>query len=304
VTIRPGYEWPGHHPGQYVRIGFDIRGVRHWRAYSLTSDTDRDDGFVSITPKLVEEGVVSPYVNQQLRPGTIVTLSDVEGAFVLPEPLPEKMLFISAGSGVTPIMSMLRSLERRYALKDVAHLHFAKDADDVMFGDQVRELAKRNEGFHLHEQLTGEMGRLAPEDLDDLCPDWRDRETFLSGPGEMIDAMVEHWGARRRLRAPLARALPEEDRRRQQRGRGRNDQVPRQRRPRVADALAAAVGQVEADLLPGDEDRGARLGLGLGVGELSSGRLRDLRSDEVYGQEGQMIRTCLSAAEGPVEINL
>jgi len=193
VTIRPGYEWPGHHPGQYVRIGFDIRGVRHWRAYSLTSDTDRDDGFVSITPKLVEEGVVSPYVNQQLRPGTIVTLSDVEGAFVLPEPLPEKMLFISAGSGVTPIMSMLRSLERRYALKDVAHLHFAKDADDVMFGDQVRELAKRNEGFHLHEQLTGEMGRLAPEDLDDLCPDWRDRETFLSGPGEMIDAMVEHW---------------------------------------------------------------------------------------------------------------
>src|SRR5688572_24936235 len=43
VTIRPGYEWPGHDPGQYVRIGFDIEGVRHWRAYSLTSDSDRED---------------------------------------------------------------------------------------------------------------------------------------------------------------------------------------------------------------------------------------------------------------------
>ena len=158
MTIRPGYEWPGHHPGQYVRIGFDIRGVRHWRAYSLTSDTDRDDGFVSITPKLVEEGVASPYVNQQLRPGTIVTLSDVEGAFVLPEPLPEKMLFISAGSGVTPIMSMLRSLERRYALKDVAHLHSAKDADDVMFGTHAPSQTE-SPLAHLTEEQIEAIGR-------------------------------------------------------------------------------------------------------------------------------------------------
>src|SRR5918997_7018455 len=56
VLIKPGWEWPGHKPGQYVRIGIVVNGVHHWRAYSLTSDPDREDGFISITPKLVDEG--------------------------------------------------------------------------------------------------------------------------------------------------------------------------------------------------------------------------------------------------------
>jgi stearoyl-CoA 9-desaturase NADPH oxidoreductase len=60
VLIKPGYRWPGHKPGQYVRIGTDIDGVRHWRAYSLTSDSYREDGLISITPKRVDQGKVSP----------------------------------------------------------------------------------------------------------------------------------------------------------------------------------------------------------------------------------------------------
>src|SRR5215212_10856774 len=60
VLIRPGYQWEGHDPGQYTRIGLDIHGRRHWRAYSLTSDPERPDGCISITVKNVDEGVVSP----------------------------------------------------------------------------------------------------------------------------------------------------------------------------------------------------------------------------------------------------
>jgi stearoyl-CoA 9-desaturase NADPH oxidoreductase len=303
VTIKPGYEWPGHHPGQYVRIGFDIEGVRHWRAYSLTSDSDDDAGIISITPKLVPEGIVSPYVNQRLRPGTIVTLSDVEGSFVLPEPLPDRMLFISAGSGVTPIMSMLRSLERRGALNDVAHVHSAKDRDDVMFGEHIRGIAERNEGFRLHEQLTDEMGRLSPEDLDDLCSDWRDRETFLSGPPEMIDTMVEHWhehGDPERLWLERFQKNFEGG---DSEGEGGTIR------------FLASDGEAEAEpgtpILVAGEGIGLKLPYGCRegichtcVGELCSGQLRDLRSDEIYGQEGEMVRTCISAPEGHVEINL
>ncbi len=62
ILIKPGYRWPGHKPGQYVRIGIDIDGVRHWRAYSLTSDPYREDGLISITPKKVDKGKVSPYL--------------------------------------------------------------------------------------------------------------------------------------------------------------------------------------------------------------------------------------------------
>src|SRR5256884_2076051 len=106
VVIRPGYEWEGHEPGQFLRIGVDVEGVRHWRAYSLTSDPGREDGFISITVKNVDEGKVSPYLVRRGRPGCIVGLGGVEGDFVLPEELPDKLLFISAGSGITPIMSM------------------------------------------------------------------------------------------------------------------------------------------------------------------------------------------------------
>src|SRR6478609_1190128 len=57
VEIRPAHVWPGHRPGQYVRLGVIIDGVYHWRAYSLTSDPNAADGLISVTPKLVEQGV-------------------------------------------------------------------------------------------------------------------------------------------------------------------------------------------------------------------------------------------------------
>ena len=85
ILIKPGYRWSGHKPGQYVRIGVDIDGVRHWRAYSLTSDPYREDGLISITPKRVDSGKVSPYLVDRSKPGTIVSLSKIEGEFVLPD---------------------------------------------------------------------------------------------------------------------------------------------------------------------------------------------------------------------------
>src|SRR5947208_2294565 len=140
VLIKPGYRWPGHKPGQYLRIGVDIEGVRHWRAYSLTSDPWREDGLIGITVKNVDEGVVSPYLVRRGRPGTIVSLGGVEGDFILPDEPAEKLLFISAGSGITPIMSMLRSLSHQDEMNDVVLLHSARTEDDLIFGDQLRKL--------------------------------------------------------------------------------------------------------------------------------------------------------------------
>src|ERR1700749_3952797 len=175
VLIKPGYRWGGHRPGQYLRIGLDIEGVRHWRAYSLTSDPQRPDGLISITVKNVDEGKVSPYLVRRGRPGTIVSLGGVEGEFVLPDHLPERLLFISAGSGITPIMSMLRQLDQSDELDDVVLLHSARDADEVIFGDERRSLAERHDKFKLHEQHTSDNGRMGPDDLERLCPDWQER---------------------------------------------------------------------------------------------------------------------------------
>ncbi len=302
VLIKPGYRWEGHEPGQYLRIGLDIKGVRHWRAYSLTSDPERPDGCISITVKNVDEGTVSPYLVRRGRPGSIVSLGGVEGEFVLPDPLPEKLLFISAGSGITPIMSMVRSLEHRDGLEDVVLLHSARRPDDVIFGGELRELAAKHKGFRLHEQHTGEHGRISPSDLDRLCADWREREAFVSGPGEMLDAMEEHWereGVRERMH--LERFQPKI-------GGGE---------PGEGGTIAFVESGCDTEcdgatpILVAGEEAGLELPFGCRegichtcVGTLRSGRIRDLRSGKVSGNEGETVRTCINAPEGPIEIEL
>jgi len=303
IVIRPGYEWHGHEPGQYLRIGVVIDGVHHWRAYSLTSDPGRADGCISITPKLVDEGVVSPWFVKQARPGEIVRLGGVEGTFVLPEPLPEKMLFISAGSGITPIMSMLRSLHRRDAVRDVVHLHSARTADGVIFASQLRRLDEQHPGFRLHLQHTGENGRISPGDLDRLCEDWRDREAFISGPAAMLEAMIERWeaeGDRDRLNLERFQPIIGGDP-----GDGQGGTI------RFLKSEIEANVDGGTPILVAGEDAGATLPFGcrMGichtcVGRLCSGKVRDLRTGEVSGQDGEMIRTCVNAPEGAIEIEL
>lgn len=303
VLIRPGYEWGGHQPGQYLRIGVVVDGVHHWRAYSLTTDPGRPDGLIGITPKLVDAGKVSPYLVRQARPGDIVRLGGVEGTFVLPDPPPPRPLFISAGSGITPIMSMLRSLDRQSALDDVVHIHSARDRDGVIFGEQLRELDSRCSGYKPHLQVTSEAGRVAPAHLDELCPDWRERRTFASGPGEMLDALVQHWQAE-----------------------GDPDLLEMERfQPVIGGGAVAGEGgairfvssgvETACDggtpILVAGEQAGAELPFGcrMGIchtciGRLCEGEVRDLRTGEVHGEEGEMVRTCVNAPEGDVAIAL
>ena len=303
VLIRPGYEWQGHEAGQYLRIGVVVDGVHHWRAYSLTSDPRRPDGCIGITPKLVEAGKVSPYLVHAARPGDIVRLGGVEGTFTLPDPLPPKLLFISAGSGVTPIMSMLASLHRRGRVGDAVHIHSARTAEGVIFGERLRALTEADDGYRLQLRLTGEQGRLAPTDLDRVCPDWRERHAFVSGPAEMLDALTTHWereGAPELLAMerfqPIVGGIS---------AGGEGGEI-RFAKSRVETSCDGAT-----PILAAGEEAGATLPFGcrMGichtcVGELRRGRIRDLRTGEVHGVEGEMVRTCVNAPEGPIEIAL
>jgi ferredoxin-NADP reductase len=304
VLIKPGYRWSGHKPGQFLRIGLDINGVRHWRAYSLTSDPSRPDGLISITVKNVDEGKVSPSLVRRGRPGTIVSLGGVEGDFVLPDSPPARLLFISAGSGITPIMSMLRHLAHDDALDDVVLLHSARRTDEVIFGAELRSFAEKHNGFRLYEQLTAESGRMQPSDLERLCPDWRERDAYVSGPGEMLDAFSEHWDREGDCdRLHLERFQPKL-------GLGQNgDGEGGTIKFLASDRETESDGQMP--ILVAGEEAGLELPYGCRegichtcVGELRSGRVRDLRNGKVYGQEGEVIRTCISAPEGPIEIDL
>lgn len=303
VLIRPGHEWMGHRAGQYLRIGVVVDGVHHWRAYSLTSDPGRPDGCISITPKLVEGGRVSPYLVRQARPGDLVRLGGVEGTFVLPDPTPEKLLFLSAGSGITPIISMIAGLAAADGVTDVVHIHSARTAEGVIFAERLGRLEAAHAGFDLKLRLTGEQGRLAPAELDALCPDWRRRHAFASGPGEMLDDLTEHW----RLEGDpdllsMERFQPLIG---GEAGGGKGGAV------RFAKSGVEAACDGATPILLAGEEAGAILPFGcrMGichtcVGELRRGEVRDLRTGEVHGSEGEMVRTCINAPEGPIEIAL
>ena len=189
VVLRAGRGWSGHRPGQWVRLGVDVDGVRHWRAYSLTS-IPNSDRLLSVTVKAVPGGRVSSSLVRRARPGSIVQLDQASGEFVLPAVRPPRSLFITAGSGITPVMGIIR--HELGTLEDVVVLHSAPTPDDVIFGAELRTLADQGR-LHLIERHTRVDGHLTAEHLTDLVPDWWERETWACGPSGMTCALEEHW---------------------------------------------------------------------------------------------------------------
>jgi ferredoxin-NADP reductase len=199
---------------------------------------------------------------------------------------------------------MLRYLDHTDAMRDVVLLHSARHTDEVIFGEELRSLAERHEGFRLHEQLTSEHGRMGPGDLERLCSDWQEREAYISGPGALLDAFCEHWEADGDCdRLHMERFQPKLGLGEGGEGEGGSIKFLKSECETESDG--------HMTILEAGEEAGLELPYGCRegichtcVGELCSGQLRDLRNGDVYGQEGEMVRTCISAPEGPVEIDL
>jgi stearoyl-CoA 9-desaturase NADPH oxidoreductase len=299
VVLRPGAGWRGHVPGQYVRVGLDVDGVRRWRSYSLTSPPAAADGHISITAKRVPDGVVSAHLAQELSPGDLVHLDQACGDFVLPDPAPAKVLFVTGGSGITPVMGMLRSGVDR--LDDVVLVHSERSADDVIFGPELRELAARGR-LRLVEQHTDREGHLDVPGLATLLPDLAERETWACGPSGLLDAVEEHWastGLADRLHTERFRtALAEPGEGGTVRFTGSDTVVEADGATSVLDA-----GEEAGVLMPS----GCRMGICFScVLPLREGSVRDLRTGEVTTAapgDGVLVQTCISAAAGSCDID-
>ncbi|GAA2136508.1 ferredoxin reductase [Actinomadura napierensis] len=309
LVIRPGTAWRDHRPGQWVKVGVDIGGVRHWRTFSLSSPP-RPDGRITITVKAAPDGFVSAHLVHEIRPGAIVRLGAADGDFTLPSPVPSRLLFVTAGSGITPVMAMLRHLTGTDTAPDAASdaapdttpdvtlVHSDRHAGDVIFGAELRQMT----GIRLHERHTSTDGRLTPSDLAAVCPDWAERDAWACGPSGMLDDLVEHWrtaGIEDRLRVERFRPVLAA-------GTGGEGG-----RVRFTESGVEADADGSTPLLDAGERAGALLpsGCRMGichscVGRLRSGRVRDLRTGEVHGEEGQIVQTCISAPAGPVDIEL
>jgi ferredoxin-NADP reductase len=199
IVIRPGADWAGHIPGQYLRIGIDVDGVRLWRAYSLTHGP-RTDGRISITVKAVPDGKVSNHLVHRAKVGTLVHLEQAAGEFVLPTD-GGKFLFVTAGSGVTPVIGMLRNLFPvaesgvvrlpRSAAYDIVVVHVAPSEPHSIFLSNLRDLDQAGM-INLVARYDDEHGVLDVDDLGDLVPDLHERTTFACGPTGLLDAIERH----------------------------------------------------------------------------------------------------------------
>ncbi|GAA4783254.1 ferredoxin reductase [Corynebacterium canis] len=288
LSIRPGWGVPvDFHAGQYIGIGVPIDGRFTWRSYSLTCAPQPAADLLTITVRAVERGKLSNHLVGTATPGMMVRLAAPAGEFHLTDPVPEKLLFVSAGTGITPIVGMLRTLAERDQLGDVVVVHSVRHRGDLLFAEVLQGLP-----IPVHIQVTSEDGRLGAADLERLVPDVAERVMYACGPSTMLDELEARWPEVRTERFTLDRA---------------------------SDATGGVISfgdraSVSADgattILEAGEGAGVQLPFGCRMGicqtcvrPLEDGHAHDLRTGETH-HPGERIRTCVCVAAGNLRIGL
>ncbi|MEV7396021.1 FAD-binding oxidoreductase [Aeromicrobium sp. NPDC092404] len=192
VVLRPNGAWNGFVPGQHVQFGVEVDGKRRVRVFSVSSSKAAKKGTFSVSVKAHPDGYVSQFLHHELEPGTIVYMSQAEGEFVLPRVVPDDLLLISGGSGITPVMSMIRTLRDTGHQGRVTFLHYARSRDDEMFTADLDALADLpnvtvTRVYTRKPEPGAELeGRFHVDHLKHLGIDPTDTLTYVCGPAGLI----------------------------------------------------------------------------------------------------------------------
>jgi ferredoxin-NADP reductase len=300
-VLRPNRWWPGFRAGQHVSVALEVGGVRHHRSYSLSSMPS--DPFLRLTVKRHPGGRVSNALHDQLVVGDVLALGTPAGEFVLPPVPPRKLLMLSAGSGITPVMSMLRDLCHRAPDRDLVFVHVCRAPRDAIFADELRALAPSIPGLRLVTHVTTERGRLDSDGIAALVPDRAERATWLCGPASFMEMVQERWEveglgdrlACERFGAPVApRRAP-----------GGLVRVRATRSNRSFTATGERSLLVEAEAAGLAPRYGCRIGICRTCRcRLTSGTVENLRTGELTSEQGRLVQLCLSAARSDLELEL
>jgi ferredoxin-NADP reductase len=306
LTLRPNANWEGFRAGQFVRLSTEVDGVRHTRCYSPASSAHVGD-LIELTAHAQPDGVVSPFLRASARPGTVVSLSQAEGDFALPDERPDALLLISGGSGITPVMSMLRTLCHEGHRGPIAFLHYARDEHDVAYARQLAELAAGHANVRLlrgySQTDAGDLqGRFGREHVRAAGIDPARALTFACGPNALVDAVRTTWAEDDLdARLFLERFAPP---------------APVETDGHVAGTLRFARSGVEAAGTPApllDQAEAAGLtpksGCRMGICHTCTcrklaGAVRDVRTGEVSAAPDELIQICVSAPVGDVTLDI
>ena len=198
LSLRPNDSWNGIRAGQFVGLSVEIDGVRETRPYSPASSQHAAGGALELTISTHPEGKVSRYLRDRARRGMIVGLTQADGDFVLPDVHPERVLLISGGSGVTPVMAMLRTLCDEGFTGEIGFLNYARSSELALYGPELDQLGERHRGLRIVRGFTRGRGsplagRFCREHLRAVTGDHATASTFVCGPPTLIDAVRGVW---------------------------------------------------------------------------------------------------------------
>ena len=307
LTLRPTWQWDGFEAGQFVQIGVVINGVRHTRCYSPACSQYRADGRIELTIKAHPEGLVSQYLHAHAAPGLIVSLTQASGVFAMPAQRPEKVLLISGGSGITPVLAMLRTLVDEGHQGPITFLHYADKAADVPYRDELQHIAANRHNVEVvfaytaQPESSGLSGFFGIEHLEHAAPWHADAATYLCGPPGLmkgVRTLFTELGLENRLYteefAP-AIAVGDDD---------------------ATGTISFTASSVEAEnnggtLLDQAEaagltpEYGCRMGICFSCTAVkTSGCTKNLKTGETDSDPDQPIQLCISAAVGDVAIEI
>lgn len=158
LTLEPNAAWEGFRAGQFVPVGVEIDGVRRTRTYSPACSQRGGGRELELTVSAHPQGLVSRHLVDRAAPGMIVQLGSAAGEFVLPRPRPRRLALISGGSGITPVLSMLRTLCEEGHDGEIVFLHYARRRSDWLYEPEVRALAEAHPGLEVGYLATREGG--------------------------------------------------------------------------------------------------------------------------------------------------
>ncbi|WP_423815008.1 2Fe-2S iron-sulfur cluster-binding protein [Pseudomonas oryzihabitans] len=184
-------------PGQFITLSLTIDGQRLSRCYTLSSTPTRPFS-LAITVKRVPGGPVSNWLHDHLEVGSRLQASGPAGIFTPVGHPVRRLLYLSAGSGVTPLMAMTRAAFDLGSDPDIAFVHSARTPRDIIFRDELAHLQATQPGLRVfaiceapgaEADWQGALGRLDLPLLERLVPDFREREVFICGPQGYMDAV-------------------------------------------------------------------------------------------------------------------
>ncbi|MGI8903320.1 MAG: ferredoxin reductase [Solirubrobacteraceae bacterium] len=310
LTLRPNASWSGFRAGQFVRVGVEIGGVRRTRTYSPAGCEHRPDGLLELTVTAHPDGLVSRHLLSELAPGAVVHLGAAQGELALPRTRPQRLVLVSGGSGVTPLMSILRTLSAEQHAGEIVFLHYARTAGDWLYRAEAQALAHANASIRVAYVATREGGaRLSADTLRSLAGELDGAHGAVCGPPALIAAMRSAWAALQGKRELLL---------------AETFTAPQPTLPGPATtAAAAAAGTIrflrserdaaicEGSLLEQAEAAGLspRFGCRMGICHTctcrkATGAVRNVLTGELSEEEDEVIQLCVSIPAGDVALEI